>query len=176
MSDMKKLQYSMLNRLKAEFEEQGVPAMIRNAEEEHLPMDILTTLHREFGASSDEVMGEYYFFPIRTEGETVHYFTSMLSLTEDIAPECRDSLTKAIEVVNFYLECGAFVINQRGSLLAYKFVLPIPNSLGEERIFEMVDLNAGHSLQLAERYADRLIRLADGRETLEHFMQGMPQL
>ena len=37
-------------------------------------------------------------------------------------------------------------------------------------------MNVGHALQISERYTDSLLMLADGRESLEHFMELMPNV
>ena len=176
MNELQSIQYYILNQLKADFEANNVPVVLRSSGEENIPMDILTTLHRRFGRDLDEVMGEYYFFPSNGGQAAVHYFTSMISLTEDMAAEYAPVVTKAMDILNFYLECGAFVMNPREKLLAFKFITPIPADLPAERILQIANINVAHSLQLAERYADHLLRLSDGRESLESFMELMPKV
>lgn len=173
MNEIKSVQNNLLNQLKLVFEENNVPVVLRSAGEEDIPMDILTTLHREFGMDLDEVMGEFYFLPTR-DGGTIHYFTSMLSLTEDMDPEFVPAVSEAVRVLNFYLECGAFVLNPAGNLLAFKLVSPIPVSYSMEQLLEIININAGHAIQITERYVDNLLRLSDGRDSLERFMEMMP--
>lgn len=175
MNEIKTVQYNLLNQLKLVFEENSVPTVLRSAGEADIPMDILTTLHREFGMDLDEVMGEFYFLPTK-DGGTIHYFTSMISLTEDMDPEFVPAVAEAVRVLNFYLECGAFVMNPTGNLLAFKLVTPVPVSYTTEQLLELININAGHALQITERYVDNLLRLSDGRHSLEHFMEMMPQV
>ena len=175
MNELQSMQYYILEQLKADFEANHVPAVVRNAAEENLPMDILTTLHRRFGLNMDEVMGEFYFFPAMSGTASVHYFTSMITLTEEMAAEYVPMVTEAVNVLNFYLECGAFVMNPQKNLLAFKFVTPIPAELSEEQILQMANLNVGHALQLSERYAASLLQLSDGSGSLESFMELMPK-
>lgn len=176
MNELNSIQYNLLNQLKLAFEENNVPTVLRSAGEEDIPMDILTTLHRRFGSDLDEVMGEFYFLPSINGTGTLHYFTSMISLTEDMAPEFVPAVSQAVGILNFYLECGAFVLGSGGKLLAFKLVSPMPVTYPKAQLLELMNINAGHALQITERYVDHLLRLADGRDSLEHFMELMPQV
>lgn len=175
MRDIKRIKGDVLAALQRDFESHKVPVVLRSAEGENLPTDILTTLHRNFGRDLDEAMGEFYFFPVPGEDTPVLYFSSVINLTEDVEEEFREDVAKAVSVLNFYLECGAFVMNPQGNLLAFKFISPILADLDDTQIIAAANVNVGHSLQISERYADCLLRLCDGRETLEHFMELMPQ-
>lgn len=176
MEELKCIQSDVLVALKADFEENNVPVVLRNAGENGIPVDILTTLHRNFGRNMDEVMGEFYFLPLRTGEKPVLYFSALISLTDSLPPEHADTVAKALEVLNFYLECGSFVLDRQTRLLAYKLVTPVFAHWGKEQILEAANMNVGHALQISERYTDSLLMLADGRESLEHFMELMPNV
>lgn len=175
MESLEQIKNDIFTALKADFEANHVPAILRRAKEEGIPTDILTTLHRNFGGNADEVMGEFYFLPIPGGEKEVLYFSTMLSLDENMKPEYADDVGKAIEVLNFYLECGAFVMNRKSGLIGFRFVTPVFAHWRLEQMLETVNLNVAHSLQITERYVDSLIMMAHGHETLEHFMQLMPE-
>lgn len=171
-------QHQLLLALQQDFEVVEIPSILRSAQEENLPMDILTTLHRDYGHGLHQVMGEYYFFPVPQEQgeETIHYFSTMLNLENEIREDCLPQLRQAVCALNFYLQCGNFVVNPSGTLLGFRFVTPILGDMSFAQALQMLNLNIGHSLDLAEQYVDSLIRLAHGTLRLEDFMYQMPKL
>ena len=78
----------VLKTLQAEFETYQVPCILRRPEEDaKVQIPILTTLHRPMGKSLEEVMGEYYFFPVSVEESEGYYFTLMLTISEELTAE-----------------------------------------------------------------------------------------
>ena len=94
---------TILERLQAELTAEEVPAILRKKEEEDLPMDVLTVLLTEYGSRQDEVSGEFYFLPLANGAEHVCYFSSVISLTETIDPQCLGAVCIAVAMINFYL-------------------------------------------------------------------------
>lgn len=174
MEDFQSIQKDILESLKAGFEANDVPAILRSASGENIPVDILTTLHRNFGRNMDEVMGEFYILPMKTGDRTLLFFSTLITLTEDMEPSFAETVEKAITALNFYLECGAFVINPQKNLLGLRMVTPLLAENSKEALLEAANMNAALSLQIAERYTDSLLMLSDGRNTLEHFMELLP--
>lgn len=174
--EMKELQHKLLVALKQDFEEVEVPVTLRNAEGENLPMDILTTIHLDYGQGRHEVMGEYYFFPMPQEDVSAHYFSTMLNLENEIRQDCLPQLREAVSALNFYLQCGSFVVNPSGTLLGFRFITPIPFNFSFEQALQLMNLNVGHSLELAEHHVDDLIRVAQGKLSLQDFMFQMPDV
>ena len=79
MEELKCIQSDVLMALKADFEENNVPVVLRNAGENGIPVDILTTLHRNFGRNMDEVMGEFYFCPCALVRNLCFIFSALIS-------------------------------------------------------------------------------------------------
>ena len=164
-----------MEALKADFDENKVPAVLRGADQENIPLDILTTLHRGMGKNLDEVMGEFCILPVNAGDKTLLYFSTLFTLTEDMDPVFAKPVLKAIQVLNFYVECGSFVLSRQGTLLGYRMVTPMMSTWSKERLYETANLNIALALQVTERYVGSLLMLADGRDTLEHFMELMPE-
>lgn len=175
MEDIRSIQSYILESLKGDFDENNVPAILRSASSENIPVDILTTLHRNFGRNMDEVMGEFYILPVNTGKKTILFFSSLITLTEDMDPAFADGVEKAIMGLNFYIECGSFVLNRQRTLLGLRLVTPLPADAPKETLLESANMNVALALQIGERYADSLLMLSDGRETLEHFMELLPK-
>ncbi len=162
----------ILERLLKIFESEKVPAVLRKMdEEEGLQMDVLATLHTEFGNKEDEVMGEFYFLPLPDGADGVCYFSSVITLTETIDPLCLGAVCQVVAMLNFYLEYGAFAVNTEGNVLAYKMVTPIFTDMEDEQLYRTVDMNMAHALGVAEDYAGILIRLAEGDSSLPDVME-----
>ena len=165
---------TILERLQAELTAEEVPAIPRKKEEEDLPMDVLTVLLTEYGSRQDEVSGEFYFLPLANGAEHVCYFSSVISLTETIDPQCLGAVCIAVAMINFYLEYGAYVVDAEGNLLAYKMVTPIFEEMDEEQFYATVDMNLAHALDAGEQFAGILLKLAEGACSLDDVMDLLP--
>lgn len=174
--EIKQFQHELLLALKKDFEQVEIPIALRDAREENLPMDILTSLHLNYGHGQHEVMGEYYFFPMPEEDVPAHYFSTMLNLENEIRQDCLPQLREAVCALNFYIQCGSFVVNPTGTLLGFRFITPIPVDFKFEQALQLMNLNVGHSLELAEHHVDDLIRVAQGKLSLKDFMFQMPDV
>lgn len=173
MRDVKNFQKNLLNKLLQRLLESDIAAIFRDSQIQNIPMDIVTSLHEEFGPHMDEVLGEYYFQPMPkakdNERET-YYFTSTITLSEDINPVYLSELMMAVNFINFYLPCGGFVINPNGSLLAFKLAIPIPDTTPEDKMLDIMDLGVAHALDLSERYIGGLLTVADGQMTAQQLI------
>lgn len=174
--EAKQFQRELLLALKKDFEEVEIPVTLQDAQEENLPMDILSSLHLDYGHGQHEVMGEYYFFPVPQEEVSTHYFSTMINLENEIHQECLSQLREAVSALNFYIQCGSFVVNPSGTLLGFRFITPIPVNFSFDQALELMNLNVGHSLELAEHHVDDLIRVAQGKLSLQDFMFQMPDV
>ena len=166
----------ILERLQTELDSAEIPAVIRKKEEEELPMDILAVLLTEYGSRQEEASAELYFLPLPNGAEGVCYFSSVITLTESIDPLCLDAVCKAVAMINFYLEYGAYVVDVEGSILAYKMVTPIFEAMDDEQLFATVDMNFAHALDAGEDYAGILVKLSEGACSLDDVMDLLPQM
>ena len=71
------------------------------------------------------------------------YFFCADLLTDSLPPEHADTVAKALEVLNFYLECGSFVLDRQTGLLAYKLVTPVFAYWGERADFGGCEYECG---------------------------------
>lgn len=171
---IKEFQDKILEDLKNELESYEVPAVIRK-KEEGLPTDILTTLHREMGAKSDEVMGEYYFMPITGDNVDVHCFTVSLSLSEELSEDKVDIIEEAIRILNYYMIDGYFLISPDKTTLIYRCTAMFKIDLPYDRGMEMIQIVIGVALQTVDKWVKELLDLDRGDLTLEGFMKYMPK-
>lgn len=162
----------VLKTLQAEFETYQVPCILRRPEEDtKVQIPILTTLHRPMGKSLEEVMGEYYFFPVSVEESEGYYFTLMLTISEELTAETYTIFSAASSILNFYLPFGAFVLNQKTKVLAFKHTIVIPAAYETEKAYELVDKVVGGALDIVEHYIDILEDMEKGKATFEDFME-----
>lgn len=147
--------------------EAQVRTLLRSAGEDGLPVDILTTLHTEFGQDSDEAMGEFYFAPNANGESQVQYFTSVITLSEEVNKEHLPELYEAISKLNFYLPVGSFAIDEEDSSLAYKHVVPIRVDCSQEELLQQVDILIAHALSISEEYIAILLHVSEGKATVQ---------
>lgn len=171
---IKEFREKVLSDLKAEFESYDVPAVLRTVEE-GMPTDILTTLHREMGPRSDEVMGEYYFMPVEGEGVDIHCFSVSLTLSEDLPENKVAILQEAIRSLNYYLMDGVFLISPDGTQLIYRCTTVFKMTLPYELAMDMIQIIIGLSLQTVEKWVESLLDLESGDAELEDFMELIPE-
>lgn len=166
----------ILERLQTELASELIPVVLRKKEEEELPMDVLTVLLTEYGSRQDEASGEFYFLPLPNGAEGVCYFSSVITLSESLDPLYLDAVCKAVAMINFYLEYGAYVVDVEGNILAYKMVTPIFESMDAEQFFATVDMNLAHALDAGEKFAGILMKLSEGACTLDDVMDLLPHM
>lgn len=172
-TEVKEFRTKILEALKVELESYEVPAVIRK-KEEGLPTDILTTLYRDMGAKSDEVMGEYYFLPIEGNNVDIHCFTVSMTLSEDLPGDKVDLIQDAIRTLNYYLLGGNFLISPDRTSLIYRNTALFKIDLSYDKSMEMIQIAIGVSLQIVEKWVKLLLDLERGEMTLEGFMKYMP--
>lgn len=160
----------LLEQLKAQFEEHGVPVALRTPEDEpELPEPILTILHESMGiAETQPVTCEMLFLP-KVDEDKAYTFTIMFTLLDNVNNENLGTLMAASSMINFYMPFGAFVLNTIGGILVFKHALVIPEETGINTALKMIDAMVGRSMDLVDNQIDYFIRLADGRMSLEEF-------
>ena len=99
--------------MQAEFERYQVSCILRKPEESKVEIPILTVLHRPMGKPQEEVMGEYYFFPVSAEESGGYYFTIMLTISEELTEDIYTVCSAVSSIFNFYLPFGVFVLNRQ---------------------------------------------------------------
>lgn len=167
----------VLKKLQAEFERYQVPCILRKPEEDlKVNIPILTTLHRPMGRSQEEVMGEYYFFPISVKESEGYYFTIMLTISEELTEELYTVFSAVSSILNFYLPFGAFVLNRQTQILAFKHTVIIPAVYENEEAYKLADKGVGGALDVVDRYVDILEDIEKGKATFQDFLEIMSEL
>jgi len=171
MSDMSKIiekQERVLKRLENELQEALVPARVRGKDDE-IPSALLTVLYTEVGSGLDEVIGEYTFLPAE-EGDGASFFTSMLTITDNLPQDNLDELRKAVARLNLYLPQGSVGIDIDDKRLGYKFGVPVPLDIDENALFELINMYVTTGYIQVDRYVDMLLQIAAGEATAEELL------
>ncbi len=170
IEELESMQKELLHGVEAVFKEGDVATIYREKGEEDLPCDVLSVLITNVGPDSDEIMGEFLFVPLPSD-EGVMYFSAGIALEDEVPILHLDTLCEAMAAVNFIIPVGNFSLH--GSSLYFKFSQPIPTSFAKEDIQALVELAVAHSLDVAGQYVSSLLRVANGKETLETFVSAL---
>ncbi|MCD8038038.1 MAG: hypothetical protein LUE96_02990 [Lachnospiraceae bacterium] len=173
MTELEKKRLDVLEKLKGILEELEVPCAIREPDE-GFPMHMLATLHQNIGYMNNEVMGQFYFLPLEQENQKFHYFTSVMTLDEEVPMERYQDMALAAAMLNFYLPLGAFVAEKDGGILAFKYTSILPMDAGTDEMVSLIDGNIGAALNLTNEYVDPFMRLLNGEITLDEFELELP--
>ena len=173
MADRKQ---KLLKRLEDFFknDEDIEEASIFTAKELGTPMDMLRVLVTGYGPGLMDVLAEFSFLPLEGPDE-VWYFTSIITIKDDIPEDGVSPLAGAISRLNFYLPYGEFCINAKGDLLIFKSMTVLRADHDDDKLYEDIELAADRALLSAEGYTDLLIRVSDGRMLLNDFIDALPQ-
>lgn len=175
MEKLKQSQMEVLEKLKEMLDSLEVANVLREPEG-NLPIPVLTTLHTNLGYQNNEVMGEFYFLPIYTENQEFHYFTVVMTLDEEVPPAKCDEMAKAVNMLNYYLPMGAFVVEKNGGVLAYKHAALLPVNLDTEKLAFMADGMIGTAMSIVNEYIDPYMQLLNRQITLEEFELELPDV
>lgn len=174
MENLQKRQRKTLEELKKIFDDLKIAAQMRDKEKEELPMDVLTTLHTHVGATSDEVLGEYFFFPPENNPVNVQYFGIGLTLSENVTESFLPQLISAVGALNYYVFIGAFTVDVAGGKLVYKLTVPMSVDLMEEEMTETANIAISSALTVVETYTSILLRVAEGEAGVDELMEFLP--
>ena len=170
-----KFRMDVLNGMKSLLDEMEITNMIREADEV-MPMPMLTTLHRNLGMAGNEVMGQFYFLPLLDEEQPFHFFTSMMTLDEEVPADKYEDLAMAATMLNFYLPGGSFIVEKDGGIIAFKNTSYIPVNVTLEDALVLADANMGVAFNLTDSYVDAFMQLLRSEITLEQFELELPEV
>jgi len=171
----KNMQYyrNILEKLKIDFDALDM-ATILSEPSEDIPTYILNVLHTELSFEEEEVMGEYYFLPLKDENPRYHVFTSMLTLSEQMPEVKYEDLGRAANLLNFYLPTGAFVFSKPEGIIAYKHSSLIPMGYDQQEALKLIDGHIAMSLNIVHQYMDIFMKLMKGKMSLNDFLNTLP--
>lgn len=167
---MSEIQTKVLERMNQIFAQEKAPAVLRKKGEDGTPVDILTTLHTDFGMKNDEIMGEFYFMDMPGVTQS-QYFVCTLTLTENLEQGYLEELSYVISMVNCYLPYGAFSFDLSNSMLVYKLTNILPVDMTEDQLFDQVNICMGHAIEMTQKYIDTILDLSEGALSIEEALE-----
>ena len=143
-------------------------------EELNAPMDVLRMLVTDYGPGLIDVLAEFSFIPFEGEAE-VWYFSSVVTIKNNIPKDAVSALAGAAARLNFFLPYGSFGINPSGDTLAFKNVTLIKTADPDKNVLESMELAVDRALFIPEGYSELLIGVAEGRVLLSDFIDSLPE-
>ena len=162
---MRKDNRNLLNRLAEELREvEGIEeADVFTMEELSSPVDIIRCMITEMGTGLVNVLGEFFFLPF--DEEEVLYFSSVITIDDEIPEDERADLEIAVARINYVLPCGCFAVGGEEQALVYKYTVPIPDKLDDELKCEMLLTAVDSAIATVDAYLGYLLLVQDGNIT-----------
>lgn len=170
MKNVEELQLKALEKLDNIFKEAQIAAILQKKGEEGISNNVLSCLNDSFGVSGAEVMSRFYFAPMEVSPEGVQYFVAMSTLSDELPIERVAEVSQAVGMLNYYIPYGAFAVDPLTRSVIYRITTPITTELSEEELIEEVDILAGQSLDMAERYCYLILQVAFQGMSVDDFM------
>lgn len=151
----------LLNKLADELNkvEDIEEASVFTSEELGTAMDMVRCLIKETGADLIDTMGECFFLPLDEEAE-VSYFTTMITIIDEMDPEDSVHLAEAVARINFFLPVGSFAIDDEDRGLIFKYAVPVMNDASDEDKMKSMLTAVNVSLGVVDKYEGFLMLVA----------------
>ena len=156
--------HELLQRLCEELNTAEIAAVIR--QEEKAP-EMVSAILDELGDGDADILGDFFFRPLETEDDEVQYFSTVITISDEIPDDKLAALYESIAYVNFALPAGCFSIDKDHRFLCFVLSVPLPMELEEEALFAEMDLSAGNALAIADSYVGILSDVLSGTETAD---------
>ena len=174
--EKEEMQNRMLCSLRDDFLEGDIPAKLFLKDETDGVTDILRVALEDYGIRGDDALGEFFFLEWEDGAPDVLYFSSVITLEEEMENTHLPELYEAMAKLNFYLPAGCFAVNAAGRTLVFKLMAQIPAEQTESEILRQMNITAAHALELAEPYAGILEGIARGHNELAEIMMLLPEV
>ncbi len=162
MADMKRELLDKLVEELKESEDIGEVSLF-TAEELDSPVDVVRALLIDMGSELLNMLGEYFFLPY--EEEEVLYFTSVITITDEIEPDEIVTVSEAIARINYVLPCGCFALGDEGRNLVYRYTAPILADLDADKQMAMMLTAVDAGMMTVDKYEGYLMLAVDGAMT-----------
>lgn len=129
-------------------------------EELDAPVDVVRGLIPEIGTEQISVLTEFFFMPF--EDEDMLYFSSVITVTDEIAQEEVADLSLAVARINFDLPCGSFSVSPDGESLVYKYTVPVPGSVDESIQKDIMLTSIDAAINVVDRFEGYLALALEG--------------
>ncbi len=168
LEEITRERHELLERLKDSLQEELIACESFTPKDEGAP-EILTVVLDGIGEEGgrEGAVGDFFFMPLYSEEDKVQYFCAVLTLMDDVDNDRLPALFEAMSYINFELTSGNFCIDREKSILAYKLTLTLPMDVSGDVIYEAMNFCLDDAVNVADLYADILIKISDGGATLE---------
>ena len=163
---IKKIRHTALEALESALSEELLAARL-NEPEEGSDTEVLTVIFDGLGYDGDGAVGELFFLPVVSEEASVQYFSTVLTIADEIEAGQYGALYEAISYINFRLPCGSYALDPDSASLVYKLTVPMPVDLTEEELIREVNICSGNAVAAADQHMDLLLRIIDGEGSME---------
>lgn len=157
----------LLNGLCEMLISEQVPAKYTDEGEEGYPLDMVNALIEEMTADGEDGMGEFFFMPAAENTEEYGIFQAVVTFEEELSDEKKAIFDEVANIINFYLETGAFAGDADGSNYSLKMSVMLPLEMDMETLKRLVNLNASQAILTATAYCNLFIKVAEGEMTLD---------
>ncbi len=174
--DIKKInkeRHEILESIGEDLEKEMVASVMRKATEDKESPEILTVDFDELGLGHDSVLGEFYFYPVGSEEDTVSFFASVLTVADELSEENLSNVYEAISILNFHMLSGAFGVSQDHRFLAYKQCVAYSLDMDKESLRKHVDLTMGNAVSIVDQWADMVLRISEGEGTVDDILDAL---
>ena len=138
------------------------------AEELGAPADIARALISDVGSELIDVLGEFLFMPYKDE--EMLYFTSVITLTDEIMADEQVDIALAVARINYVIPNGCFSLGENGKSLVYRYTVPIPADLKDDDIKAMMLTAVDAALTVVDRFEGFLSLVIEGNLSPEEMM------
>jgi len=161
-------QKNVLFGLKEVFDQQKRACVFNESDYEN-EVNCLSVLYSDLGEDACEVLGEFCFLPVR-EDEKYCMFNIIFSITEDVNIEYFDELSRVVEKINFSLPIGAFILDDKECILAYKHVCIMRYEDNIEAVVDYIKTILCFIKKVVEENVSILTRVERGEVSYEQFL------
>lgn len=165
--------HEVLEGISKDLENEMVASVLRTATDDENSPEILTVDFDELGLGHDSVLGEFYFYPVTSDEDTVGLFSSVLTVAEEIPEENLPAVYEAISVLNFHILTGAFGVSKDRRFLAYKQCVTYSLDMTKEELRKHVDITMGNVVSTVDQWVDMVIRISEGEGSVEDVLDAL---
>ncbi len=130
------------------------------ADELGTDVDVVRCLIKETGSDLIDTLGEFFFLPIGNE--EVSYFTTMITIIDEMEPDEAAAFAEAVARINFFVPVGSFAIDEEESGLVFKYAVPIMDDASDDEKLKYMLTAFNASLGIVDKYEGYLMLVATG--------------
>ena len=163
----------LMERLADELQDNLIAAMIKENETEEEEEDpvILSVLLDELGSGREEAFMECCFTPLTSEEDAVQFFTSVITLSDDLDRDYLPALIESVSYINFQIPCGSFHVDKTHSFLCFRLAAPLPIEQNGDALYKEINILTGNAVAIVDQYFDLLLDVSRGKARLEDVLE-----